>query len=86
MFVNELHIGSSVAYAQGIKQRDAGCVKYKRSIMTACHITSLYCFCTGDTNLCFHVNVLWKNIPCLHLKAQFLASGKLLLINELKNA
>lgn len=86
MFVNKLHIGCYVAYAQGNKQRDAGCVRCKGSIMTACQITSLCYFCTGDADPCFHVNISCKTIPHLHLKAYFLTSGKLLHINELKNA
>lgn len=39
MLVNKLHIGCSVACAEGNKQEDAGCVRCEGSIMAASQIT-----------------------------------------------
>lgn len=39
MLVHKVHIGCSVAYAEGSKQEDAGCIRREGSIMAAYQIT-----------------------------------------------
>lgn len=53
MLVSKLHVGCSVACAEGNKQGDAGCVRCEGSIMAAYQITWLCYFCTGDAGVCF---------------------------------
>lgn len=52
MLVNKLHIGCSVACAEGNKQEDAGCVRCEGSIMAAYQITLCCYFCTGHAGVC----------------------------------
>lgn len=53
MLVDKLHIRCCVAYAEGNKQEDAGCIRCEGSIMAAYQITGLCYFWTGAAGECF---------------------------------